>query len=336
MELSEEKFIMVLSSKRCITTLLVSLLATVTLLNSSAEAANTGTTVLKFVVNTGPVDPNDPNDPNVHTIHVRMLYDDAHATVGNFMNYVNDGDYNNSIFHRLHVQPGLEVLQGGGIAYNNGYYYLDSDAPIADDYDRPNLRGTISMAKTSAANSATNGFFFNLDDANAVTLDPQHQANGGFMVFAYVIGDDMDTLDDLAGYAPNPLGVEINPLGYAGNMAVLAEIPLVPDGDSLYFEWIESVSVVGMDGDADFDGDVDGDDYAVLLGEFGESKIGLYADFDGDYDVDLADFAILRANFGDTASAPLPTPGASAPEPASMCMLGLGALAILRKRRRKV
>ncbi|MDP7288818.1 MAG: PEP-CTERM sorting domain-containing protein, partial [Phycisphaerae bacterium] len=63
---------------------------------------------------------------------------------------------------------------------------------------------------------------------------------------------------------------------------------------------------------------------------------GQTADFDGDGDVDLDDFVIIRENFGFT-SAPQPAaPDFSAtPEPATMSLLALGGLMVLRRRRRK-
>jgi len=291
------------------------------------DAANT---VVKFVVHAGPVDPNDPDDPNMRSFYVRMGYDDAHDTVANFLRYVNDGIYDNSIFHRLHFEPTLEVLQGGGISYNSttGFYYIPRYDPIDDDYDRPNVRGTIAMAKTSAPNSATNGFYFNLQDFNAGTLAPNPLSNG-YMVFGYVIGDGMDAVDDLAGYGANPLGVDIQDHG-----APLDDLPLIPSGGYLYFEWLQSVSVVGVDGDTDFDGDVDLDDFNLFSASFGQRGIGLAADFDGDYDVDMDDFTVLRTNYGDPASAPS-FPGGTVPEPGSICLLCLCGMAMISRRRRK-
>ena len=354
MELSEEKFIMVLSPKRYITTLLVSLLATLTVMNSSADAANT---VVRFETDLG-------------DIHVRMLDVDAQNTVDNFLLYVNNDIYDRSIFHRLHFStdnnpasptygdPALEVLQGGGFTYYSDVkaFPLDTYPDIADDYGRPNVRGTIAMAKSSAPNSTSSQFFFNLNDVNVGVLDPPDN-NGGFMVFGYVIGDSMDVVEMLSGITSAPYGnvvledhrgylettyipywdVEGNPNlnGYNPYSGAFGELPLIPTANGYDLEWLRDVSVVGLDGDADFDGDVDIDDYNVLLSSFGLHEVGLAADFDGDYDVDLQDFSILRANFGDTSLAPLPEPGSATPEPASMCILGLGAMAIIRKRRRK-
>lgn len=109
-----------------------------------------------------------------------LLFDQAGAgaplTVQNFRNYVNDGDYTNSIIHRS--MPGF-VVQGGGFTVDGlanvlaqtpssgaaGVSVIPTDPPVANEFslDRSNLRGTIAMAKRgSDPNSATNQWFFNL------------------------------------------------------------------------------------------------------------------------------------------------------------------------------
>jgi cyclophilin family peptidyl-prolyl cis-trans isomerase len=227
------------------------------------------------------------------------------------------------------LEPALEVLQGGGIGYNSGFYYISKHPPINDDYDRPNARGTIAMAKTSAPNSTTNQFYFNLKDVNAGTLAPNPPFSTGYMVFGYVIGDGMDAVDDLAGYGANPLGVDIQDHG-----SPLNTLPLIPSEGFLYFEWLQSVSVVGVEGDTDFDGDVDLDDLNQFSASFGDRGIGLAADFDGDYDVDLDDFAVFQANYAGPVAPPA-APGAPIPEPTSICLLGLCGMGMIARRRRK-
>ena len=128
-------------------------------------------------------------------IDVELFDDEAPVTVSNFMNYVNDGDYIDSFFHRS--VPGF-VLQGGGFRFQNESYSLvPTDAPIVNEFDpsRSNTRGTLAMAKSAGdPDSATSQWFFNLDD-NSANLDTQ---NGGFTVFGRVIGNGMDTVDQMA------------------------------------------------------------------------------------------------------------------------------------------
>jgi peptidyl-prolyl cis-trans isomerase A (cyclophilin A) len=122
------------------------------------------------------------------------LYDNATpATVANFLDYVNSGAYNNSIIHRS--VPGF-VIQGGGFTYDMGLP-LDSvptNAPVVNEPEFANVRGTIAMAKLAGdPDSATSQWFINLAD-NTANLDGQ---NGGFTVFGEVTSG-MDVVDDIA------------------------------------------------------------------------------------------------------------------------------------------
>jgi peptidyl-prolyl cis-trans isomerase A (cyclophilin A) len=123
------------------------------------------------------------------------LYDNATPeTVANFLNYVNNGRYSNSIIHRS--VPDF-VVQGGGFIYNN-VLPLESVTtfdPVVNEPEFANVRGTIAMAKLGGdPNSATSQWFFNLAD-NTAGLDGQ---NGGFTVFGEVVGDGMDVIDAIA------------------------------------------------------------------------------------------------------------------------------------------
>lgn len=122
------------------------------------------------------------------------LYDNATpVTVANFLDYVNNGAYTNSIFHRS--PPGF-VVQGGGFNYNIALPLnaIPANPAIINEPEFSNVRGTIAMAKTSNPNSATNQWFFNLTD-NSANLDVQ---NAGFTVFGEVIGNGMDVVDAIA------------------------------------------------------------------------------------------------------------------------------------------
>ncbi|MBU1191435.1 MAG: peptidylprolyl isomerase [Gammaproteobacteria bacterium] len=125
-------------------------------------------------------------------IYVELYDDTAPITVTNFLNYVRDGDYDNSFIHRSAISP--LIIQGGGYIYeNNAYSRVPADAAIVNEYgaDRPNERGTISMARTSAPDSATSEWFFNIAD-NSVTLGPQN--TGGYAVFGRVLGSNNDAI----------------------------------------------------------------------------------------------------------------------------------------------
>jgi hypothetical protein len=107
----------------------------------------------------------------------------APLTVNNYLKYVNANFYNNTIFHRLIAQF---VVQGGwlssGIAEQVG-----AGAPIALESNNglKNTRGSIGMARTSAPNSATTQFYFNLVDNPK--LDYQSETAPGYAVFGRIV-----------------------------------------------------------------------------------------------------------------------------------------------------
>ena len=122
---------------------------------------------------------------------IELLDDVSPNTVANFLNYVRDGDYDGTFFHR--AIPGF-ILQGGGFSMGTDgeVSEVPSDPPVANEFRLSNIRGTIAMAKVGGnPNSATNQWFVNLAD-NSANLDAQ---NGGFTVFARVRGDGMDIVD---------------------------------------------------------------------------------------------------------------------------------------------
>jgi peptidyl-prolyl cis-trans isomerase A (cyclophilin A) len=139
------------------------------------------------------------------------LYDNATPeTVANFLNYVNNGAYTSSIFHRS--VPGF-VIQGGGFTVNvaAGLDTIPVNAAVVNEPEFANVRGTIAMAKLAGdPNSATSQWFFNLAD-NTANLDGQ---NGGFTVFGEVVGNGMDVVDAIAALPVYDFG------------GVTAEIPL--------------------------------------------------------------------------------------------------------------
>lgn len=123
------------------------------------------------------------------------LYDNTTPeTVENFLQYVINGRYTSSVFHRS--DPGF-IIQGGGFTFDMTLPLDDIPTfpAVNNEPELANVRGTIAMAKLrDAPNSATSQWFFNLAD-NTGNLDEQ---NGGFTVFGEVVGDGMDVVDAIA------------------------------------------------------------------------------------------------------------------------------------------
>jgi peptidyl-prolyl cis-trans isomerase B (cyclophilin B) len=126
-------------------------------------------------------------------ITLELAADLAPITVANFLEYVADGFFDGTIFHR--VIPEF-MIQGGGMTADMAQ--KPSRAPIRNEAGNglKNLRGTIAMARTSVVDSATCQFFINVVD-NAF-LDHRDTSAGGFgyAVFGRVT-DGMETVDKI-------------------------------------------------------------------------------------------------------------------------------------------
>ena len=129
-------------------------------------------------------------------IEIELFDSVAPLTVQNFLNYVNDADYDRTFIHRS--VPGF-VIQGGGFwldAASGAPEHIVTDPPVANEFSLSNLRGTVAMAKLGGdPDSATSEWFINLAD-NSGNLDTQ---NGGFTVFGQVINNGMAVADAIAG-----------------------------------------------------------------------------------------------------------------------------------------
>lgn len=125
--------------------------------------------------------------------NIELLANDAPKTVTNFLNYVNRGAYANTLFHRS--VPGFVIQAGGFTLSGTNITRVASDPSVVNEFKVSNTRGTLAMAKTDAGpNTATNQWFVNLAD-NRANLDNQ---NGGFTVFARVLGTGMTVADNIA------------------------------------------------------------------------------------------------------------------------------------------
>ena len=167
-------------------------------------------------------------------VEIELFDEQTPQTVANFLNYVNRGDYTGTFVHRS--VPGF-VVQGGGFTYPDGTpIAIPSDPPVVNEPGISNLRGTIAMAKLGGdPNSATNQWFFNVED-NSADLDNQ---NGGFTVFGQVVGNGMDVIDTINQLQIWNAGAPFNELpliDYPGTGPVLPEhlVLIVIDEKSVF------------------------------------------------------------------------------------------------------
>jgi peptidyl-prolyl cis-trans isomerase A (cyclophilin A) len=112
----------------------------------------------------------------------------APLSVANFAQYIKDGHYDGTTFHRV---IGSFMIQGGG--FTPDMKQKDTRDPIKNEWRNglKNTRGTISMARTSVADSATSQFFINVVDNGGLDMPRDGAA---YAVFGRVIGG-MDVVD---------------------------------------------------------------------------------------------------------------------------------------------
>jgi len=108
----------------------------------------------------------------------------APVTVENFLQYVKDGTYNGTIFHR--VISGF-MIQGGGFAA--GMKEKQTRSPIRNEAGNglKNLKGTIAMARTNVVDSATDQFFINCKDNDFLDHRSEDSRGFGYAVFGKVV-----------------------------------------------------------------------------------------------------------------------------------------------------
>jgi peptidyl-prolyl cis-trans isomerase B (cyclophilin B) len=128
---------------------------------------------------------------NFGTITLELFADKAPVTVENFLNYVKEGFYDGTIFHR--VINGF-MIQGGGM--EPGMKEKATKAPIKNEADNglSNERGTIAMARTMEPHSASAQFFINVKDNTFLNHRSPTPDGWGYTVFGRVV-DGMDVVD---------------------------------------------------------------------------------------------------------------------------------------------
>ncbi len=128
---------------------------------------------------------------NCGDIVVELFDQSAPITCENFRQYIADGFFDGTIFHR--IIPNF-MIQGGG--FDADMSQKDTRDPIRNEADngQKNLRGTLAMARTQVVDSATAQFFINLRDNNFLNHSGR---DFGYTVFGKVTAG-MDIVDAIA------------------------------------------------------------------------------------------------------------------------------------------
>ena len=124
-------------------------------------------------------------------ISVELFEEKAPISCENFRQYVTDGHFDGTIFHR--VIPNF-MIQGGGMDEN--MTSKPTRDPIKNEADNGelNARGTLAMARTGVVDSATSQFFINLNNNDFLNNGSR---DFGYAVFGRV-SDGMDVVDAIA------------------------------------------------------------------------------------------------------------------------------------------
>ena len=124
-------------------------------------------------------------------IVIALNAEKAPETVKNFIQYVESGFYDGTIFHRV-----IEnfMIQGGG--FDESFKQKTTEAPIQNEADNglSNTKGTVAMARTGDPHSATAQFFINTKDNDFLNYRGKTMQDWGYAVFGEVI-EGMDVVD---------------------------------------------------------------------------------------------------------------------------------------------
>ena len=127
-------------------------------------------------------------------IIIQLNSEKAPISSANFLTYVKEGFYNNTIFHR--VIPGF-MAQGGG--FDTDFNQKPVHDPIKNEANNglPNKRGSLAMARTNVPDSATAQFFINYKDNGFLNYTSPTTSGWGYAVFGEVI-EGMAVVDEMA------------------------------------------------------------------------------------------------------------------------------------------
>src|SRR5215216_6226209 len=146
----------------------------------------------------GAADPQVDIKTNAGTIRLELYPAKAPKTVENFLQYVKDGHYNGTVFHR--VIDGF-MIQGGG--FDQSYKQKPTRSPVVNEAQSAvkggvkNDAGTIAMARTADPDSATAQFFINVNDNTFLNWGDARSDGNGYAAFGKVVSG-MDVVNKIA------------------------------------------------------------------------------------------------------------------------------------------
>ncbi len=174
-------------------------------------------------------------ETSLGTIKVSLHEDTAPNTVKNFLSYVDEGFYNDTIFHRVIANF---MIQGGGFEIPQSTAKQKKPGePILNESEntRKNTRGTLAMARTPDPHSATAQFFINVVD-NASLDYPNN--GGGYAVFGEVT-EGMEVVDQIRDVKTQNAPL-LNLIGTKYGVQTAPDVPIHP----VYIKSIQRAAAV--------------------------------------------------------------------------------------------
>ncbi|WIX34814.1 peptidylprolyl isomerase [Salinicola sp. JS01] len=140
---------------------------------------------------------------NYGIIKLELNADKAPKTAANFEQYVRDGHYDGTLFHR--VIDGF-MVQGGG--FDTDFEQRATRAPIENEADNglTNQKGSVAMARTQDPHSASAQFFINVSDNDFLNHRDKSLPGWGYCVFGNVV-EGMDVVDRIRQVATGRRGM---------------------------------------------------------------------------------------------------------------------------------
>jgi peptidyl-prolyl cis-trans isomerase A (cyclophilin A) len=269
---------------------------------STAEAV-TPTNKVRFYMNMG-------------TVEIELYGTQSPLNVANFLSYVDNGSYNDSVIHRTRdgsTVAGSDLFAQGGSYKQNGTAIV-TGAPVVNEYNAANglsnVAYTLAAARSSGLNTATSGWFINQTNNAAAFGNPSSPYTVlGKVTVGMSIIDQIPFLNNL----PILQG------------SALESMPIYNDGEVVINR---AIRIPLVSGDYNFSGSVTTADYTIWRNSLG-STTNLAADGNGNGVVDAGDYVVYRKKFGASAgSGAGDLASFNVPEPSSGLMLSLVSLIV--------
>lgn len=261
---------------------------------------------------------------NAGTIEIELYGTQSPINVANFLSYVDDGSYNNTVIHRTRdgdTIAGSDLFAQGGSFKADSYTGVAAKAAVVNEFNAANGLSntpyTLAAALSTGINTATSGWFINQTN-NATAFDPGKYTIMGKVTVGMSVVDSLPFMQNI----PVLKGTSLESMPFYTTGSTINQVVIS-----------RAVRIPVLPGDYNNSGSVTTADYTYWRSNLG-STTNAAADGNGNGVVDMADYVIYRKRLGAPASGTSDLEPASVPEPTSAFMM-LAASLILNTVRRQ-